>query len=192
MKETLRLILTLTIISAISGLILAFVNDKTKDRITQIQSDAKVTAMNNVLPDHDNDPMKDTYRPSGSNSNMVFYIARSNGKFVGAAFDSSTMSGFSGYIGVMVGVNADNEIYAVKILSQNETPGLGANTTLSSFLNQFKNMAIPSDSTIKVEKDGGKVKQITGATISSRAVAEAISSGLKVFEANKKKIIDNG
>ncbi|MDA3799197.1 MAG: RnfABCDGE type electron transport complex subunit G [Kiritimatiellae bacterium] len=191
MKETLKLILTLTIISCISGLVLAFVNGKTKDKIALIKSEAKVEAMNSVLPAHDNDPMKDAYRPSGSDSNIVFYVAKSADKFVGAAFDTSTMSGFSGYIGVMVGVNADNEISAIQILSQNETPGLGANITKNSFLNQFKNMMIPTDATLKVKKDGGKVEQITGATISSRAVSEAISSGLKVFEANKKEIITN-
>jgi len=188
MKETLRLILTLTIISCISGLLLAFVNDKTKDKIAQIKSDAKVAAMNSVLPTHNNDPVKDAFIPTGVNSNVIFYVAKEDGKFVGAAFDTSTMSGFSGYIGVMVGVNANNEISAIQILSQNETPGLGANITKTSFLNQFTNMAIPADSTIKVKKDGGQVEQITGATISSRAVSEAISSGLKVFEANKGEI----
>jgi len=156
MKETLKLILTLTIISCISGLILSYVNGKTKDKIAQIKSEAKVEAMNRVLPNHDNDPLKDAYIPSGSNSNMVFYIAKEQGKFVGAAFESSTMSGFSGYIGVMVGVNSDNEIFAIQIISQNETPGLGANTTFPSFLDQFKNMAIPADSTLKVKKDGGQ------------------------------------
>ncbi len=192
MKETLKLILTLTIISSVSGLVLSYVNGKTKDTIAQIKSEAKVEAINRVLPKHDNDPLKDAYIPSGSNSNMVFYIAKEQGKFVGAAFESSTMNGFSGYIGVMVGINSDNEIFAIQILSQNETPGLGANTTLPNFLDQFKNMAIPPNSTVKVKKDGGQVEQITGATISSRAVAEAISDGLKVFEANKQKIIDNG
>jgi electron transport complex protein RnfG len=188
MKETLRLILTLTIISCISGLLLAFVNDKTKDKIAQIKSDAKVAAMNSVLPTHSNDPVEDAFTPTGVNSNLIFYVAKEDGKFVGAAFDTSTMSGFSGYIGVMVGVNDENEIAAIQILSQNETPGLGANITKPSFLNQFTNMAIPADSTLKVKKDGGEVEQITGATISSRAVSEAISSGLKVFEANKKEI----
>jgi Na+-translocating ferredoxin:NAD+ oxidoreductase subunit G len=191
MKETLKLIVTLTIISCISGLILSYVNGKTKDKIALIKSEAKVAAINMVLPNHDNDPLKDAYIPKGSESNMVFYIARERGKFVGAAFESSTMSGFSGYIGVMVGVNSDNEIFAIQIISQNETPGLGAKTTLPSFLDQFKDMVIPADSTVKVKKDGGQIQQITGATISSRAVAEAISSGLKIFEENKQEIITN-
>jgi len=192
MKETIRLILTLTIISCISGLILSFVNGKTKDKIAQIKSEAKIEAIEKVLPKgYNNDPVKETFTPTGSDSNMVFYVAKQDGKFVGAAFDTSTMSGFSGYVGIMVGVNADNEISAIQILSQNETPGLGANITKDSFLNQFKNMVIPTDSTFKVKKDGGQVEQITGATISSRAVSEAISSGLKVFEANKKEMITN-
>lgn len=185
MKEMIRLVFILTLISCISGLLLSFVNEKTKDKITAINLQTKIDAVNKVLPPHDNDPVTDacTY------SNMLFYVAKQNGEFAGAAFSTSTMSGFSGYVEVMVGVNADNQISAIQILSQNETPGLGANITKNSFLNQFNGMSIPQNSIIKVKKDGGEVEQLTGATISSRAVSEAISEGLKVFKANKKEIM---
>ena len=84
-------------------------------------------------------------------------------------------SGYSSVIESMVGVGPDGAIVSVIIMSQQETPGLGAKVQevrhgeSSPFFPQRFEGKTAHDN-IKVEQDGGKIESITGATISSRTV----------------------
>ena len=71
----------------------------------------------------------------------------------------------------MVGLDSGFGIKGVSILSQTETPGLGSMITESLFTDQFKEL---SASDIALKTDGGKIDAVTGATISSRAVVNAV------------------
>ena len=81
----------------------------------------------------------------------------------------------------MVGVDKDFKVLAIKVISQSETPGLGANCTQPSFVDQFKNLILAD---LKVDKDGGKVKSLSGATITSRAVTNSIASSIAAIQAD--------
>ena len=87
----------------------------------------------------------------------------------------------------MVGVNAAGEIQGVEILKQLETPGLGARITEPGFRQGFAGRNI-ADTDWRVRKDGGDIDQITAATISSRAVVEAVKAGVEVFKRNEEQI----
>jgi len=80
-------------------------------------------------------------------------------------------SGYGGNIDILVGLDNDFGIIGISILSQTETPGVGSRITESSFTDQFKGL---SASDIALSSEGGKIDAITGATISSRAVVDAI------------------
>lgn len=98
------------------------------------------------------------------------YVIYQDGEKAGYAFIASG-GGYGGDIDILVGLNNSFEIEGVSILSQTETPGLGSRITESSFTDQFKGLSI-NDITLKSE--GGKIDAITGATISSGAVVDAI------------------
>ena len=74
----------------------------------------------------------------------------------------------------MVGFKPDFTLVGYEKIEANETPGLGAKLADPEFSGQFRGMDASMD--LKVAKDGGKVTPITAATITSRAVCEAINA----------------
>jgi electron transport complex protein RnfG len=96
--------------------------------------------------------------------------------------------GYSGNIEVMVGVNPDEKLNAIEILSHAETPGLGSRITETGFKDMFKNKGL-DNADWRVKKDGGEFDQITGATISPRAIVGAVKKGLEFYRDHKQKIV---
>ena len=103
------------------------------------------------------------------------------GDVVGCAINVSPV-GFGGPIAIKVGFDRNGVICNTKVLSQAETPGLGAKCVEPSFSEQFKNWD-PSQKNLSVKKDGGDVDAITASTITSRAYADGLALAVKVFNA---------
>ena len=106
------------------------------------------------------------------------------GNTVGCAINVSTL-GFGGPIEIKVGFNVDPQtaqavIWNTKVLSQAETPGLGAKCTEAAFADQFRQFD-PQQKSLKVRKDGGDVDAITASTITSRAYVNGLETAYKVF-----------
>lgn len=93
---------------------------------------------------------------------------------IGYAFMTNG-KGYGGKIGILVGMEMDRALRGIRIISHQETPGLGAKIINVDFLNQFAGL-VPDQ--LVLARDGGAVDAITGATISSRAVAEGVAAGL--------------
>ncbi len=172
MKNILQLVLALTVISAICAAVLAFVNSKTKDRIASLTAEKTANAAKTVLP---SDVMATDTRPDPSNSDLkvtVGYADVAKTKVIGYAAPGMSPKGYGGEIRLMVGLTAERKVISYQTLAANETPGLGAKLGDAEFSKQFGGKDGPS---LKVKKDGGKIDAITGATITSRAVCEAIA-----------------
>ncbi len=92
-------------------------------------------------------------------------------------------NGYSGKINLLVGINTDRSIKDVSIISHTETPGLGNRITEKSFTDQFKGLTTEE---VALTKDGGRIDAITGATISSEAVVEAIQESMTDSISNLK------
>ena len=103
------------------------------------------------------------------------------GNTVGCAVNVSPV-GFGGPIVIKVGFDANGVICNTKVLSQAETPGLGAKCVEPEFSEQFKGWN-PSAKKLAVKKDGGDVDAITASTITSRAYADGLALAAKVFQA---------
>ena len=103
------------------------------------------------------------------------------GNTVGCAINVSPV-GFGGPIAIKVGFDRNGVICNTKVLSQAETPGLGAKCVESSFSDQFKGWN-PAEKNLAVKKDGGNVDAITASTITSRAYADGLALAVKVFNA---------
>jgi len=98
------------------------------------------------------------------------YTIYADGAEVGYAF-LATGKGYGGDIDILVGLEDETTIKAITIISQSETPGLGSRIAESSFAAEFTGVNIDD---VALKQDGGQVDAITGATISSRAVIEAV------------------
>lgn len=187
MKNILRLTLTLTVICVVAGGLLASVDRLTRDPIAAALRAEKSAALATVLPECDNTPDTDTVVVSADNVDWTFYIARRAGETVGAAYVTSSSAGYGGNISLMVGLTATGTVHAIAILEQKETPGLGAKISEPDFRDQFKGRSI-ADTNWAVKKDQGDIDQITAATISSRAVVQAIKTGLDVYRTHEEVI----
>jgi electron transport complex protein RnfG len=98
------------------------------------------------------------------------YIIYSDGEQIGYAF-LAVGKGYGGDINILVGLNDDTTLKGITIVSQEETPGLGTRITEPSFTDQFAGLDVNQ---VALSRDGGRIDAITGSTISSSAVVEAV------------------
>ena len=173
--------LCLLVICLVCSALLAGVHSLTKDPIAQAEKAKNDKAISAVLPDgvttFDEEKVF-----SFEGKDYKYVVARDgNGNLVGCAIDVEPV-GFGGPIKIKVGFNAEGVIWNTKVLSQAETPGLGAKCTEPAFANQFKQFN-PAEKTLKVTKDGGHVNAITASTITSRAYADGLATAVKVYQA---------
>jgi electron transport complex protein RnfG len=190
MKEIIRLCLVLTLIGAVCAAVMAFVDQKTKEPIEKSLAAEKMDAVKVVLPPCDNDLAKSTVTINDPDlqTELTFYVGRQGSVTVGAAFTTVARNGYGGDIEIMIGADTAGVVTGVEILRHAETPGLGAKITTPMFKGQFIGKSITNPSDWSVMKDGGTFKQITGATISSRAVTTAIANGLEFLDAHRAEI----
>ncbi len=194
MKDISRLLIALTLIAAGAGLVLSLVEGVTREPIKEQRRLQMLKALSAVLPTFDNSPDTDTVTlengvdKKGNPRQVVFYRGRKAGELVGTAFKVTAPDGYSGNIEVMIGVRPDETLNAVEILSHAETPGLGSKITEPWFKDMFKNKGL-DNADWRVKKDGGEFDQITGATISPRAIVGAISKGLNFYREHKQEIV---
>ena len=179
------MVVALLVITAVSGGLLGLVYGMTKDTIAEVDLKKNQAAIEAVLKtDTPIDRIEETVV-----DDLTYNLAYDpQGNFLGAAVKTYSNSGFSGRIELMVGLLADGTINKVSVLSQSETPGLGANMVNPKFKDQF-NGKNPASYNLSVTKDGGDVDAITAATISSRAFTGAVKLAYEGFEANKSQFI---
>ena len=100
------------------------------------------------------------------------------GDVVGCAINVAPV-GFGGPIVIKVGFDRDGVVWNTKVLSQAETPGLGAKCVEESFSTQFRGLD-PMTKKLSVKKDGGDIDAITASTITSRAYTQGVALAVNV------------
>lgn len=201
MNETLKLLITLTSVCLISAFLLSIVNSLTAERIAEQARIERLSAVTESLPrdiiQYDNDPSKDIIKIEEwkdiDNKPKEIYIGKMKNKPVGFAF-TSIGEGYGGMIVIMMGIDISGKITGIEILEHHETPGLGANIeSPKEFKDQFKNKTPQQEgfTVIKGRKpsENWEIEAITGATISSRGVVQAVNDGLAKFYMYKKYLI---
>ena len=116
------------------------------------------------------------------------YRARKAGQPVALVFEAAAPDGYAGRIGLLVAVNADGKLAGVRVTEHKETPGLGdyidpkkdKNKT-RPWITQFNTLGLADvpQTQWRVKKDGGQFDYMTGATISARAVSQAVGRAVK-------------
>jgi electron transport complex protein RnfG len=190
MKEILRLCYVLTIIGAVCAVAMSFVDQKTKGPITEFRKDGAMEAAKALMPPYDNDPVKDAFVCKLSEKDStVFFRFKKGGTTIGAAFSVIAPSGYAGNITILIAVDSAAVVRGIEIIQQQETPGLGSKIALPFFKGQFKGKSINNPAQWAVMRDGGTFRQVTGATISSRAVTTAVAGGLELLESVKAEVL---
>lgn len=167
MKETLRYGFILAVICAVASGLLAGMNSITQAKIIAQARAEEDNALKEVMPQGED------FEPIKKGGDIIYYKVRNKeGKFIGVAFKASG-KGYSSVVETLAGMSRDGTIFAIKILSQNETPGLGVRIAEPSFTEKFTNKNI---------QDLSGIQAITGATISSKAVINSVQEEAKEIQ----------
>ena len=176
-KSTLRnMALCLTLVCLFCAAVLGGVYALTAAPIEAAAVNTLRNSIGQVLPE--GGTLSEAMTVEAGGQNYEYYSSSEDGKAVAYAVKSS-VNGFGGPLTLMVGVLPDGTVYATRVLSHSETPGLGAKcTTDGNFISQFRGLG--PDKVIKVRKDGGDIDAITASTITSRAYSLAVSNAVSV------------
>lgn len=175
--------ITLALFAAGSTGLTAAIDQLTKNTIADQAAKQQNALFEQVLPaDHyNNDLLQSCYLVSapalGKGTHRV-YIARQGEQAVAAVMEATAPDGYSGAIQLLVGADFNGTVLGSRVTEHHETPGLGDKIELriSDWITHFagKTIAGESDATWAVKKDGGQFDQFTGATITPRAVVNAV------------------
>ena len=175
MKNMLKLLLPLTAISAVCAAVLAVVDSFTRLPIANIATLKANRAAQAVMPAGVKALVA---RPDPADTNVVLFVGYADDtrtKVLGYAVPGTSPNGYAGDIRLMAGLTADRAVITYQVLAANETPGLGAKLGDAAFAAQFAGKPAAA---LKVKKDGGAIDALTGATITSRAVCEALADAV--------------
>jgi len=152
-------IISITVVVFISVTLLALTNSVVRPKI-EWQKEQKILRMlDEIFPNMTEYTLEND-----------IYMIYADGAEIGFAF-LAIGKGYGGNIDILVGLEDETTIKGVTIISHLETPGLGARVTESSFRDQFAGLNIDD---VALKGDDGQIDAITGATISSRAVIDAV------------------
>ena len=204
----------LGITALISALVLALVSQLTAKPIAEMQKKTMRLSLKQLsLPDFDNAPDKEskTFKtPAGWKAEVMPF--RQKGQLKGFAVKTASPDGYGGPVEIMAGFTPEGTIKAVLVTSHHETPGLGSKVCERKFrktifnifkpapaglppnprLDQFNGKTVPAEADWKVKRDGGDFDFVTGATITSRAVVNAVSEAGKTLAAHKAEFLKGG
>jgi electron transport complex protein RnfG len=191
--------LLLGVFAVLSGGLLALTHSATRERILANEREALLRTIHELVPPawHDNDIFHDTLEvvsPAylGTSEAVTVYRARREGQPVAAVLTTVAPDGYSGNIKLLVAIRNDGVLAGVRAIRHRETPGLGdaIETARSDWILGFngKSLTHPTDDHWKVKRDGGDFDQLTGATITSRAVVGAVYRTLHYFSLHRSEI----
>ncbi|CAH7072622.1 SoxR (2Fe-2S) reducing system protein RsxG [Vibrio chagasii] len=191
--------LVLAIFACASTGLVAVTHYLTKDQIKQQEQAQLLSVLNQVIPHdlHDNELFSSCTlvqaEELGTEQAMPAYIAKINGEPSAIAIEAIAPDGYNGAIKVLVGMKIDGTILGTRVLSHQETPGLGDKIDLrvSDWILSFAGKQV-TDSNLdrwKVRKDGGDFDQFTGATITPRAVVKSVKQAVQYVNQNNQALL---
>ncbi|MDY6971155.1 MAG: RnfABCDGE type electron transport complex subunit G [Thermodesulfobacteriota bacterium] len=190
MRELIKLFVVVTLFSSFSGGLLAAVRNGTQERIEYQQLKfVKGPALLQVLEGCSNDPLVDRFKISDGKTDRNFFVGIFDGRPSTVALEAFG-KGFGGDIGVVVAIDLeDDKIMGIGVTTHSETPGLGSRAKTDPVLSsQFEALSI--DEQFKVKADGGPIDAISGATVSSRGVCEAVAASVDIYRRLKAEITE--
>ena len=192
MPEWIKFPVVLTIVGLISAASLSGLYSLTLPKKKALEAEQTEKALFTVIPQaKEFDSVEDA-----APDLPLYYVAKGEGQEVVGYAVEGEAEGYAGPIGVVVGVNKEMKIIGIKVYKQKETPGLGDKivevfsqktwrTVITGtspdesklrpyFQEQFDQREIP----VRLKRNGGDIEAITGATISSAAVVDAVNSAV--------------
>lgn len=190
---------TLALIAAVCSGLVAVTYTLTRDRIddnrkAHLEQQLK-PALSDLFFDGDvTESLIVVEPPHGlpGNDNALIYRVYSKGEPKAALFVVTARNGYSGPIRLLVGIDIDGVVTGLRILEHSETPGLGdkIDEDKSDWVQQFRGRSLgdPAIGGWRIRRDGGEFDQLTGATVTPRAVVQAVRETLVYFSENTERV----
>lgn len=189
----------LAVIALLGTALLAGVHGLTRERIAEQERLAVQRQLNAVLPPaaYDNAPYDDRIEVLDPgffhhDAPVTVFRARRQGRPVAVILDHVAPDGYNGAIRLLTAIGVDGRIAGVRVISHRETPGLGdpIEAERSDWIHGFdgRSLADPSEDGWAVRRDGGQFDQFTGATITPRAVVEAVQRALEYHRLHQAEL----
>ncbi len=189
----------LLLFAVVGTALVAYTFDNTRERIAANERAVLLRKLHNLItPErHDNVLLEDTLTVRdksllGTSDPVMVYRARKAGKPVALVISPTAPDGYSGTIKLLVGINVDGTLSGVRVVSHRETPGLGdaIDESRSDWIRQFDSRSLqdPPLERWEVKKDGGDFDQLTGATITPRAVVKAVRQALLYYREHQEAL----
>lgn len=195
MNKIIKNTLILSVITIVAGCLLGLVYEITKAPIAQAQENAKQEAYKTVLADAAEFAVDETLDPAkaadalleagytGDDITEVAEAMDASGEVMGYVITVTSHEGYGGDITISVGILSDGTVKGIEMLGISETAGLGMKATEDDFKNQFKDKQVEKFSYTKSGEDGDdKIDALSGATITTNAVTNAVDSALVYFQ----------
>ena len=200
MRSILKSAAALGLVAVIGTSLLTGVDTLTADRIAAQERRVILDQLGQIIPrEYDNSLLEDRivfsdddHFPKGQL--VTAYRARLNKQPVAVVLKFNAVNGYNGNISLLAGINFDGTLRGVRVISHKETPGLGdaIEVEKSNWINSFegKSLKRPEPALWTVKRDGGSFDQFTGATITPRAVVDAVRLALEYFETNRQFLFE--
>lgn len=176
-KDVLIPTLTLFIVCIFITAALALTNSVTAPKIAENEAKSQQESMKTVCPQAQSFELVKKYE----NGDFIYKGVDADKNVVGYVV-STVSNGYGGQVKVMTGIK-DSKVIGIDVYyNDDETPGLGKNTSNESFTSQFEGLL--TNDKIAVSKDGSNNQQVdavTSSTISSRAVVDAVNKANEIY-----------
>jgi electron transport complex protein RnfG len=189
----------LALFGLVGTALVATIFDATDERIAANERAALLEELNQIVPEslHDNDLAADatdlTIAELNPNGPVTVYRSTLGGEPTAVVLSVVAPDGYSGPIRLLVGVDAEGTLLGVRVVSHHETPGLGdaIEARRSDWIHGFdgRSLGDPPLEDWRVQRDGGQFDQLTGATVTPRAVVKAVRETLIYFAAHRDRLL---
>jgi electron transport complex protein RnfG len=189
LRESLRAGAQLALAGLVAAALLAGTWALTHERIAAAERQAKLQALEIVLPAdrYDNDPIADAVQVRApawlGGDTMTVSRARLAGAPSALVLEAVAPDGYAGAIKLLIAVAADGRVLGVRVTAHRETPGLGDDIEAgrSDWITRFTGRMLgdPPLPGWRVQRDGGEFEQFAGATLTPRAVVAAVRRTLQ-------------
>jgi electron transport complex protein RnfG len=189
----------LVVAAAAAAALLWWTDQVTSERIAHNELERRLAALRSVLPEgaYDNEPHLDVIALTdpellGAAGPLPAYRARRGDEPVAVVLTAVAPNGYTGPIRMLVGIGADGRTIGVRVTDHTETPGLGDDIDAgkSDWIDSFANLQTdnPLGPDWTLEKDGGDFDHMSGATVTSHAVVNAVRNAVIYFNAHRQEL----
>lgn len=200
-REAVRSVVLVAVVAVAAAVLVTATHELSRDRIAANERARLLASLHRVLDPsaHDNDLSRTRFTVTdeellGTPAPVDVFIATHDGEPVAALLTPVAPDGYNAPIRLLIGIGIDGTVTGVRVLQHRETPGLGDQIEIakSDWITRFTGTSLgsPPQADWAIRQEGGRFDAFTGATVTPRAVVQAVRDALLYFEQHRDELFD--